>query len=121
MTAKKQTETEVKITSIKKKGTYKKVREDIKKRLASRCNPGGCYEDLIEDYMTMWLTKELLSADIRERGVSVEYDNGGGQKGRKKNESIDLMVKVNSQMLKLLADLGLTPSGDTDGDGDDEL
>lgn len=121
MAVRKSTETEGKITSIKKKGKYKKVKEDIQKRLTSRCNPGGCYEDLIEDYMTLWLTKELLSADIRERGVSVEYDNGGGQRGRKKNESIDLMVKVNSQMLKLLAELGLTPAGETDGDGDDEL
>lgn len=121
METRRRTETEKKITSIKKKGKYKKVREDLKKRLASRCNPDGCYDDLIEDYMTLWITKELLSADIRERGVTVEYNNGGGQKGWKKNESIDLMVKVNSQMLKLLSDLGITPSGDMDGDGEDEL
>lgn len=67
--------------------------------------------DLIADYMDLWVTKSLLIDDINKRGVTVTYNNGGGQKGKKKNESITELTKVNTQMLKILDNLGLRPSG----------
>jgi hypothetical protein len=60
---------------------------------------------MAEDYMDLWVTKCLLIQDIRQRGVNTVWDNGGGQKGRKKNDSVDLLIKTNAQMLKLLADM----------------
>lgn len=64
------------------------------------------------------MTKSLLINDIKERGVNSEYNNGGGQKGIKRNESIDQLIKLNGQMLKLLTEIGIKPSqqdGDEDG------
>ena len=52
--------------------------------------------------------------------MRVKYDNGGGQSGYKKNESVDQIIKVNAQMLKLLTELHLSPS-DAEGDMDDVL
>ena len=51
----------------------------------------------------------------------VTYDNGGGQKGTKKNDSIDQRIKVNGQMLKILDSLGIKPTGNYLGGDDDEL
>lgn len=65
--------------------------------------------DLIGDYMALWLTKCMLIDDINKRGVTVNYNNGGGQKGKKKNESVAELTKVNTQMLKILDSLGLKP------------
>lgn len=79
--------------------------------------------DLIGDYMALWLTKCMLIDDINKRGVTVNYNNGGGQKGKKKNESVAELTKVNTQMLKILDSLGLKPINviaDV-GDGDDTL
>lgn len=60
--------------------------------------------------MSLWLTKELLRADIESTGIRVPYDNGGGQKGYKDNPSIERQIKVNSQMLKLLSELDIRTS-----------
>ena len=64
---------------------------------------------------------ELLKQDIEERGVRVLYDNGGGQKGIKKNDSVEQLVKIKAQMLKLLSELNIKPSNDLIGDDEDEL
>lgn len=86
---------------------------EIKEDLNSQLENNGCiaryFEDLIDDYMSLWITKEGLSEDIKARGVVTSYDNGGGQKGKKKNDSVAELVKVNQQMLKLLFALNLTP------------
>jgi hypothetical protein len=79
---------------------------------------GKHYLDLIDDYMSMWVAKQLLIEDIKLRGVSVYYYNGGGQMGYKKNDSVDQLVKINAQMLRLLSDIGIKPST-IGGVGDD--
>lgn len=68
------------------------------------------YQDLVNDYMKFWDFKNMLQEDIELRGVSVEWNNGGGQKGYKKNDSISELLKVNTQMLKILFDLGVRAS-----------
>lgn len=74
--------------------------------------------DLVEDYMVMWDIKEKLQKDISTRGVSIKYNNGGGQSGVKKNDSVDQLIKMNAQMLKLLSMLGIKPSSDVQGELD---
>jgi len=59
--------------------------------------------------MDMWVTKCLLIEDVKERGVKVFYNNGGGQSGYKKNDSVDQLMKINAQMLKLISELGIKP------------
>lgn len=107
-------------------GTRGKIYKSLKEQLELADNYNDYTEDLLRDYITMYDTKCKLAQDIEDRGVSLEYDNGGGQKGRKSNPSIDLMNRTNAQMLKLLDTLGLKPSkmltkSPDDGDDDDEL
>lgn len=99
---------------------YQEIQNDLLDQLDRNGTTGKYYIDLINDYMDLWVTKCLLVDDIQQRGVSVEYDNGGGQKGRKKNDSVEQRIKVNAQMLKLLSELGIKPT-QTGGDEDDEM
>ena len=95
---------------------------EIKKDLLDQLERNGVYGkhylDLINDYMSLWDIKNKLIEDIKKRGVSVYWCNGGGQEGYKKNDSIAELNKTNAQMLKILNELGLKPSR-SDGDQDD--
>jgi hypothetical protein len=97
---------------------FAKVKQDLLDQMERNGTNGEYYVDLVNDYMDLWVTKSLLVDDIQKNGVTVKYDNGGGQKGRKKNDSIELRIKVNAQMLRLLSELGIKPS-QMDGDKDD--
>lgn len=95
---------------------------EIKKDLLDQLERNGVYGrhylDLVNDYMSLWEIKNKLIRDIKDRGVSVYWCNGGGQEGYKKNDSISELNKTNAQMLKILNELGLKPSrmdGDPDG------
>lgn len=106
-------------------GVKKKIYNSLKEQLEINDNYNDYTEDLLQDYLTMYDTKCMLAQDIKDRGVSLEYDNGGGQKGSRNNPSIDLYNRTNAQMLKLLDALGLKPSKmskpSSDGDDDDDL
>lgn len=115
---------------VKRTRAYRLIHESIKEQLVTngvviidehddKNTYGKHFLDLVEDYMTMWVTKQLLSQDIRERGVSVYYNNGGGQSGYKKNDSVEQLIKINAQMLRLLSELGIKPS--LIGGGEDDL
>lgn len=97
------------------------IKEDLLDQLARNGTTGKYYIDLVDKYMDFWDLENELIADIKKRGAIVEYNNGGGQKGQKKNDSIDQRIKVNAQMLKILDSLGIKPVGDDSGDDEDEL
>ena len=108
--------------------SYEKIKQDLLDQLDRNGTTGEYYVDLVNDYMNLWVTKCLLTDDIQRRGVNVKYNNGGGQTGMKKNDSVEQLLKVNAQMLRLLADLGikwLTEPGEKKTSGgepdDDEL
>lgn len=102
-----------------------KKKDEIKKDLIDQLERNGVvgnqYQDLVDDYMALWDIKNKLIKDIRARGVSVEWRNGGGQGGVKKNESIAELNKTNAQMLKILSDLGLKASRTEVKDDDEEM
>ena len=100
---------------------YDEIKMDLLDQLERNGTTGKYYIDLVYDYMDMWVTKNLLVDDIQQRGVNVKYDNGGGQKGVKKNDSIEQRIKVNAQMLKLLNELGIKPTQGGDGCDDEEM
>lgn len=108
-----------------KKYTRLKMYRDIKRDLLDQLDRNGTvgkyYTDLVDDYMNMWITKCLLIEDIKDRGIKVYYNNGGGQSGYKKNDSVDQLMKLNAQMLKLLSELGIKPSQDGESDEDEEM
>lgn len=93
-----------------KKNDKSEIKKDLIDQLERNGVFGKHYVDLVNDYMAMWDIKNKLIKDIKERGVTVEYNNGGGQKGYKKNDSIAELNKTNAQMLKILNELGLKPS-----------
>ncbi|HID0883027.1 TPA: P27 family phage terminase small subunit [Clostridium botulinum] len=98
----------------------KEIKKDLLKQLEENETYGKHFEDLINDYIALWDIKNRLIADIKERGVSVEWNNGK-QAGKKKNDSIPELNKTSAQMLKILAELGLKPSPKENGsDNDDE-
>lgn len=106
-------------------GDKKKIYNSLKEQLKLTDNYNPYTEDLLRDYLTMYDTKCMLTQNIENVGVSIKYDNGGGQKGWKSNPSVDLLNRTNAQMLKLLAALGLKPSkmkkALLEDDDDDEL
>lgn len=115
------TEKEKDFEKILRSKRAKKIKADLIDQLERSGFDNEFNLDLLDDYMDMYATKQLLVEDIKERGVRVEYDNGGGQKGYKKNDSIEQRLKVNAQMLKLLNELHLTPSDMEGGDPDEDL
>ncbi len=91
--------------------TSKTIKEQIKNDLLEQLKEKNAtqfhYCELVNDYLSMWEISKKLKMDIKKRGVSVKYNNGGGQSGYKKNDSVAELVKVNNQMLKILSELGL--------------
>ncbi len=97
------------------------IKADLKNQLIKNGNDTRYYLDLLNDYMRMWDIKNLLFEDIDERGVVVTYDNGGGQRGSKKNDSLKELKDVHAHMLKILDALGIEPSEVlAENDDDDE-
>ena len=99
----------------------KKIKIDMLKQLKDRNILESHYISLVDDYMELWNIKNLLIADINVRGVNVEWNNGGGQSGVKKNDSVNELVRVNAQMLKILSELGIRGADIKQIEYDDEL
>lgn len=100
--------------------TKTQIKQDLIDQLERRGVYGRHYLDLINDYMALWDIKNNLISDIKERGVTVKYQNGANQWGYKKNDSVSELAKINAQMLKLLSELGLRGVDFEAVDDDDE-
>lgn len=110
------------VKRITRTKVYREIEKDLRDQLEANGTYGKFYEDMVADYMAMYVTKTLLVEDIQKRGTIVKYNNGGGQSGYKKNEAVDMFNKTNAQMLKLLNELGLKANAMMGGgDFDDEL
>ena len=70
--------------------------------------------------MNFYSTKEDAKKEIEDKGLMVEYQNGATQRGFKKNEMIDVIIKVNQQMIKILDKLDIHANSEL-GVEDDEL
>ena len=107
-------------------GVAKVKKAEIKQDLIDQLDRNGVYGshylDLIDDYMALWTIKNKLIADIRKRGVTVEYQNGANQWGHKRNDSVPELNRVSAQMLKILSELGLKATAfEAVADDDDEM
>jgi len=99
--------------------TVPKLRGSLIAQLKSMNSDSATFLDLVEDYISFYNIKNELIADINKRGVSIEWVNSATQKGRKKNDSVSELVKVNAQMLKILQQLHIeTVEGDDTEDDD---
>lgn len=101
---------------------YEELKEELKQQLITRDNYNKVTIELLEKYIQFTKIEDELNKDIDKRGVSVSWNNGGGQKGRKKNDSIAELTKVNNQKIKILDKLGIkAPDSKEEGDGDYEV
>lgn len=104
---------------IKRTKLYRNVRRSLIDQLERSGNDTPHFLDLVEDYMKNWIVKELAYRDIQERGTSIEYRNSETQYGTKKNDNVDILLKAEQQMIKILEMLNIKP--DMEVDADEEL
>ncbi|MBQ3408918.1 MAG: hypothetical protein IJH12_06930 [Clostridia bacterium] len=101
------------------------IREDLKIQLELQGKVGKHFDNMVEDYIYFYRLKEDLKHDIDENGLRIASQTGNGYTTEKDNKSVDQIIKVNGQMLKILNDLELkTPdvlvnSGNEKGDADE--
>ena len=101
---------------------YEELKEELKQQLITKDNYNKITIELLEKCINFTKIEDELIKDIDKRGVSIAWNNGGGQKGRKKNDSIAELTKVNAQKIKILDKLGIkAPESKEDGDGDYEV
>lgn len=99
------------------------IREDLKSQLLAQNKFGKQFDDLVEDYIFFVKLKEDLQYDIQTNGIRYRTMTGNGYPTDKPNESVQNLVKINAQMLKILQDLELKAPEDNpeEGEGDDLL
>lgn len=88
----------------------REIKQDLLDQLDRNGTAGKYYIDLVDDYMNLLKTKNLLQKDINKKGISIKYQNGENQWGYRKNDSVDQQLKVNAQQLKILAYLDIKPT-----------
>lgn len=64
------------------------------------------YTEMVEQYMSLWVQLQLLEADVADRGVKVQYQNGATQKGVTENKSLTTAVQIGRRMDDILNRLG---------------
>lgn len=106
---------------IRKSKKFHALRQDLLDQLRAAGIDTAVNRDLVEDYISLWVIKQWVMIDIRTRGPVITYNNGGGQSGTKENPSIAYQLKLSSQMLKILKQLGLSGEGAAGGDAFDGL
>ena len=114
-----QTQKSVQKKKSQKEIEYERIKANLLDQLKAKDRYEEVYIDLVNDYMAMWKIKNDLIEDINSRGVRIETFNSKGQVILKKNDNISEVPKYNSQMMKLLADLGLSAADFESGDDDD--
>lgn len=99
------------------------IKQDLKEQLLEQGKIGKHFESLVDDYINLEKLKRQIQADIDKHGLRVKVMTGNGFKSEKPNESVQNILKVNGQQLKILQDLELKePSKPPEtGDADDLL
>ena len=99
------------------------IREDLRSQLIEQNKFGKHFESLVEDYINLEKLKRKIQKDIDDNGIRIVVMTGNGFKSEKPNESVQNILKVNGQQLKILQDLDLKEPSQTpkDGEGDDLL
>lgn len=83
------------------------IKEDLMNQLNMQGKYGKFFVDQVNDYIYFWKLKTKLQKDIKNNGLRYKVTNGNGKNTEKYNESVIQLPKINTQMLKILNDLGL--------------
>lgn len=99
------------------------IKQDLLEQLLEQGKIGKHFESLVDDYINLEKLKRDIQKDIDKNGLRIKVMTGNGFKSEKPNESVQNILKVNGQQLKILQDLDLkAPSKPPEeGDGDDLL
>ena len=99
------------------------IKEDLKNQLFAQNKFGKHFDDMVDDYVFLVKLKEDLQQDINDNGMRYSTMTGNGFETEKPNESVERILKVNAQMLKILQDLDLKEPEESPeaGEGDDLL
>ena len=89
---------------------YRDLKKDMLDDLTARGLVSRQYTDKVDEYMELWCMRQMLTEDVRERGVFVEYVNGANQYGTTDNKSVGMITRVSAQMLSIWAALGFRDS-----------
>lgn len=106
-----------------KTAEYKNLKRDMLEDLECRGLVGRQYTAKVNEYMNLWVWFQMLNADVLERGVFVEYQNGANQRGTTENKSLTIATRVAAQMLNIWSALGFKDTAISSkpmaGDADD--
>lgn len=99
------------------------IKQDLLEQLLEQGKIGKHFKSLVDDYINLEKLKRTIQKDIDNNGIRIKVMTGNGFKSEKPNESVQNILKVNGQQLKILQDLDLkAPSKPPEaGDGDDLL
>ncbi len=104
------------MAKTKKQLLEESLKQDLLDQLERNGAVGSYYEDMVNDWITLWRNKYELTADLKKRGGKVIKLDSRGQKQIVNNDSSDLLIKISVQMQKTLDFLGLKPPSKQDGD-----
>ena len=93
---------------IRRTKQFKSIRDDLMIQLIKTGANTPAFENMVDQYMDFYVTTQLCKLDIQNRGVFVEYDNGGGQTGYTSNSSVDNLLKVSSKMRDIIKQLEIS-------------
>ncbi|MCI4056934.1 P27 family phage terminase small subunit [Bacillus cereus] len=97
-----------------------KIKQDLLQQLENANLNGMHYVDLVDDYITLFDTKNKLAREIKKNGPMIEWQNSESQKGMKANPATKEFRETNKRMTDLLKVLGLKePVYDGSNDDDD--
>lgn len=89
------------------KEEIEQIKQDLREQLLESGKIGKHFESLVDDYINLEKLKRKIQKDIDKNGLRVKVMTGNGFKSEKPNESVQNILKVNGQQLKILQDLDL--------------
>ncbi|AUB61989.1 hypothetical protein CSW12_02455 [Bacillus cereus] len=96
------------------------IKQDLLQQLENANLNGMHYVDLVDDYITLFDTKNKLAREMKKNGPMIEWQNSESQKGMKANPATKEFRETNKRMTDLLKVLGLKePVYDGSNDDDD--
>lgn len=95
------------------------VKKSMLEQLALKGLDTDFHKDFVNDYMSLWDTKDGLQKDIKSRGVVYKDFSSVGVEMFKNNPSVKDFIATNKQMMQILKDLGLNVAAPPANDGSD--
>lgn len=108
---------------------YNLIKEDLKDQLIDQNKLGHQYDDLLDHAVYLFELKDKLQNDINKNGIRIKSMTGNGYEKEEDNKSVDKLLKVSAQLMKILSELGLNEpkaledfnNRDSSGDPDEDL